>query len=209
MASVRAPSAERIREIAEGFGIALTDADAQSFAGIMAGPLASYQRVGRAHHAGPAGTLSAHLRLATGAGGEPLERLVLALRGEGRGGRAAGGAQCGDQGQHRGCRRADDEWLARTGGLRTLGRRNRRHPHPRCRRDDRRQGRLRGPLLFRRQPHLCHRADPAIRTIRRTRPAARRAAVRPWWRPAPSTWRSAAIRAARSARRRAGAGSTA
>lgn len=45
MASVRAPSAERIREIAEGFGMSLSDEDAEGFATIMAGTVSAYARV--------------------------------------------------------------------------------------------------------------------------------------------------------------------
>ena len=64
---------------------------------------------------------------------------------------------------------------------------------------DRRQGALRVLLLLGRQPHRRRRARSTIRARWATRPAARRRAAPPSWRPARSTWRSAATRAARSA----------
>ena len=79
---------------------------------------------------------------------------------------------------------------------------------PGRRRHRRRQVRLRGPLLLRRQPHRGQRAraqplgQPAV-------PRAGRApAAPPWSRPARSTWPSGATRAARSACRPRGAASS-
>ncbi len=45
MASVRAPSTARLHELAQSFGISLTQAEAEAFAGIMEGTVASYARV--------------------------------------------------------------------------------------------------------------------------------------------------------------------
>ncbi len=42
---IQAPNAENVKEIAAGFGIGLTDADAASFAGLLKGVAASYDRL--------------------------------------------------------------------------------------------------------------------------------------------------------------------
>ena len=42
---VRLPTVEQILEIAEIYGLHLTEEDARSFRGVMAGPIASYRRI--------------------------------------------------------------------------------------------------------------------------------------------------------------------
>ena len=75
---------------------------------------------------------------------------------DGRAG-AADRAHGGDQGQHHGGGRPDDERLGDRRRLRAHARRHRRHPPARGGRDDRRQGGLRGPVLLRWLAHLPHR----------------------------------------------------
>src|SRR4029453_6581721 len=43
--AIQAPSAEHVKEIAASFGIALSEADAASFAGLLKGVAASYDRI--------------------------------------------------------------------------------------------------------------------------------------------------------------------
>jgi amidase len=43
--AIQAPSAGQVREIAAGFGIGLSEADAASFAGLLKGVAASYDRI--------------------------------------------------------------------------------------------------------------------------------------------------------------------
>ena len=143
-----------------------------------------------------------------GVRGEPLPGLVLENEYQGqRQGRARGQDRRG-QGQYLRRRRADDERVARARGLRAGDRRHGRDARARRRRHHHRQGGLRGPLLLSRQSYLRHRARSAIRTTPSTAPAGHRAAAPRWSPRRTSTWRSAAIRAARSARRPAGAAST-
>lgn len=52
--TVRVPSSEEIEEIAADFGIQLSDADAQSYVGLMKGVLASYEQLDRLREPKPA-----------------------------------------------------------------------------------------------------------------------------------------------------------
>ena len=94
---------------------------------------------------------------------EPAQRVVLEVLYQRRHLGAAGWQEDRDQGQRVRGRDPDDERLRRSRRLRARCRRDARHPDSRRRRRDRRQGRLRAPLLLRGQPHLRHRtgAEPA------------------------------------------------
>ena len=165
---------------------------------------------GRPDGAGAAaGEVPAHARPSPERRGEPARRLVRQDDDRGRARRQAQGQDGRDQGQRLHRRRADDERRLDARGLRAGRGRDHRHAHPGCRRHHPRQGGLRVLLLLRRQPH--QRVGPGAQPApaRAIRPAARPRAARRWSRPARSTWRSAATRAARSAFPRRSAASTA
>ena len=173
---VKPPTMGQLREVAESFGLVLSEEDLASFRSLILPTLASYAEVERMVE--PAPLAPKYPRTSgyrPGAGGQPLERLVLALR-DLRGARRAAGREAGGhQGQRVRGRRPDDERVGDAGGLRPRGRRHHRYPHPRRRRHHRRQSRLRGPVLLRGEPHRRHRARPQPPG---PRPVGRRVVVR-------------------------------
>ena len=89
---------------------------------------------------------------------EPAQRVVLEVLDQGRALRDARGQARRDQGQRVRGGDPDDERLERAGGVRARRGRDGRDADPRCRGRDRREGRVRAPVLLRREPYLGHRA---------------------------------------------------
>ena len=203
--SVRTPSVDELISIAAEFGIGLTPALASSYRELIA-KASSPHADRRTTRTRPAGALSAHAGPPPAAGGEPLQRLVLALRGDRRAPRATRGQDRRVEGQRLPRRRAHVDRRLGAGRLYAGGRRHDRHPHPRCRRHDRRQGRVRRLLPRRLEHHGVHRVDPQPAQAEPRRRRLRRAAAPRWSRLARSTWPWAPIRAARCASRAAWCG---
>ena len=159
----RRPVPSNVKEIAASFGIALTEADAASFAGLLKGVAASYDRLDAMVEPKP------EVKYARTTGARPKAEdnrynawaWKSTIKGAARGVLAGKTIAVKDNVCVAGA--ADAQRLARARELRAGCGRHRRHAHPRCRRHHPRQDRVRGPLLFRRQPHLAAAAgeEPA------------------------------------------------
>ena len=87
--SVRTPTIEEVLDIAEGYGMTITVEDAESYRGLMEGTIASYHRLDDLDEP----KLPVKYPRSTGYRPPPEEnpykRLVLEVRGQGQGRRAA------------------------------------------------------------------------------------------------------------------------
>ena len=148
------PSAAMLMRIAADHGLDLTAADADSYRALMAGAIKSYRKLEEFSEPKPPVKYPRDGGWRPRARGQPVQRLVLALQHRGRGQRRARGATRGREG--RGVRRRppDDDRIAPARRLRARLRCDHRHPHSRCRRDDRRHHQLRGVRVLRRRAHL-------------------------------------------------------
>ena len=203
------PSAKKVQELAESFGFTMSDADADLYSEMMAGTLNSYRRLDTMQETKPPVKYPRCGSYRPGPEEDPYNAWFVKGEIKGAGGRRA----CRQAGRHQGCdlRRGlpHDQRRQGDGGLYPRHRRHRGDARARCGRDHPRQDQQRGLLVLGRQPHLGlwaraqpAQADPFDRRVVQT-------ATAPPSRPAISTCRSAATRAARSAFPRAGAASSA
>ena len=156
----RLPTVVQVLEIAKSFGMTLTEEDAASFRGLMAGSIASYARLDELVEPKLPVRYPRDPGYRPPAEENPYNAWYWKTHIVGADERNIGRRAGGGERQHLCRRRADDERLARARRLRSRGRCHGRHPHPRRRRRDRRQGGLRRSLLLGRQPYLRDRTDP-------------------------------------------------
>ena len=154
------PTNEDLAAIAARYRLGLGDADVEEFRAIITGALASYDEVERLYVASLPEPPDRPYRWPDPAR-ERTGRLVRHHRDQDGRRRPAGRPPGRDQGQHRGGRAADDERVRHGRGVRAAPGRHRGHPAARRGGDDHRQGRVRGPVLLRRQPHLADRPGAA------------------------------------------------
>ena len=197
--AIRRPSASDLRQSGQELGLNLSDADAQSFLGLMQGLFDAYDVVDDMVEPLPEVKYPRTPGTRPGLRGQSLWRLGREDHDRGRRPRQARRQDDRHQGQRLRRRRADDERRLDPRGLCARDRRHHRHPPPR-------RGRPRSTA----RRSASTTAPPAAAIPRppdrsRTRwlpatvPAARPPDPRRSWRPASSTWRLAATRAARSA----------
>ena len=207
--AVRRPTLDQLRSVAEDLGMHMGDEELKSYDALMQANYAAYDAVDAMPDYVPAVKYPRTPGYRPEGEENQYNAWYVKTDDQGRGQRQARGQDRRAQGQHLPRRRADDERRLDARRLHARHRCHHRHAHPRRRRHHRRQGALRIFLLLRRQPHLRRR--PGAQSAQdgllgRRLVVGQRAS---WWRPARSTWRSAATRAARSACRRRSAASTA
>ena len=190
------PSAEQIGELAWRLDLDLTAEEIEAYARIVGAGMPAYRRLDELAAPKPPVRYPRGAGLPAGAGGQSLQRLVLAHRHPGCRDRPAGGRARRGEGRDLRRRRPHDGRAADPRRLRARYRRHRGHAPAR---------RRRGDSPARRMPRTRAGARPApwvpcaTPTSRPMCPARRRRGA-PWcWRRARWTWRSAATRAARSA----------
>ena len=150
------PTNDDLAAIADRYRLGLGAPDIEAFRGLVTGALASYDTVERLYLATVTDAPVRPCQWPDAAANELGAWYIrTAITGTGAGPLA--GRDPRDQGQHRGGRRPDDERVGHRRGLRPPPGRHGRHPPARRRGDHHGQGRLRGPVLLRRQPHLADR----------------------------------------------------
>ena len=152
------PSINQLAEIADDFGLDMSLDDLTNQREAMRGAIRSLRHIDDMPEERPAVVYPRTSGYRPHPDEKPLQRLVLAGRGQGRGLRPPG--RRGDRRQGRGLarRRADDERLTRPRRLRADHRRHHRDPHARRRRHHRRQDGVCRLLLLGRRPHQRLRA---------------------------------------------------